>query len=80
MNLEGIWTGWRITPDALISPSGRRFKPEDIESMYYTQSDLAKILGISPAAVGDRVSRHTLPPFDKGKTWHRDTIRHLFNS
>ncbi|WP_019536547.1 DUF3653 domain-containing protein [Paenibacillus ginsengihumi] len=77
--LSGVWDGWSLTSDALISPSGRRFTPDDIEPLYYTQADLARALGVSRMAIGDRVRRGTLPPFDKGKTWHRDTIKRLLN-
>lgn len=44
---------------------------------YYTQSDLARALGISRGAIAGRISRGTLPPFDDGKTWRYETIRHL---
>lgn len=44
---------------------------------YYTQSDLARALGVSRGAIAGRISRQTLPPFDDGLTWRYDTIKHL---
>ncbi|REK68031.1 MAG: hypothetical protein C6P35_03420 [Cohnella sp.] len=76
--LSGVWAGWTITDQALISPTGRKYKPSDIEPEVYTQSDLAKALGVTRGAIADRVRRGTLPPFDEGKTWRRETIQHLF--
>jgi hypothetical protein len=77
-NLSGAWSGWRITDRALISPSGREFKPEDIEPEWYTQADLARALGVTRGAIADRIRRGSLPPFDEGKTWRAETLRHLF--
>lgn len=76
--LTGVWEGWEITPDALISPMGRKYKPEEIEQEWYTQADLARALGVTRAAIGDRMRRGTLPPFDRDKMWHYTTIKHLF--
>lgn len=74
----GAWSGWRITDDALISPSGRMYKPSDIEPQVYTQAELAKALGVTRGAIADRLRRGTLPPFDSDKTWSYGTIKHLF--
>lgn len=78
--LTGAWSGWRITDSTIISPSGREYKPSDIEPVFYTQSDLARALGVTRGAVADRIRRGTLPPYDDPdkKTWHRDTIKYLF--
>lgn len=75
---SGVWEGWKIIGDSLISPSGREFKPSDIEPDHYTQADLAKALGVTRGAIADRIRRGTLPPFDDGKTWRHETIKHLF--
>lgn len=76
--LTGQWDGWTLTDGALVSPTGRSYKPEDIEPEVFTQSDLAKALGITRGAIADRIRRGTLPPFDEGKTWRYETIKHLF--
>ncbi|WP_407653464.1 DUF3653 domain-containing protein [Brevibacillus ruminantium] len=75
----GTWDGWRIVEDTLISPSGRRYLPVDLEPKVYSQADLAKALGVTRGAIADRVRRGTLPPFDEGKTWRAETIRYLFD-
>lgn len=74
----GLWSGWRIEGDCLISPTGRTYKPDDIEPQVYTQAELAKALGVTRGAIADRIRRGTLPPFDAGKTWRYETIKHLF--
>lgn len=74
----GAWDGWKIVGDSLISPTGRMYTPADIEPSKYTQADLAKSLGVTRAAIADRIRRGTLPPFDDGKTWRYETIKHLF--
>jgi len=76
--LTGVWDGWEITNQSLISPTGREYKPSDVEPEVYTQADLAKALGVTRGAISDRIRRGTLPPFDEGKTWHAETIQHLF--
>ncbi|MFB5759061.1 DUF3653 domain-containing protein [Paenibacillus medicaginis] len=75
---SGIWQGWSIDDEVIVSPSGRTYKPEDIEPNY-KQADLAKALGVTRGAIADRIRRGTLPPFDdeSKKTWHVDTIKHL---
>ncbi|GAA0395832.1 DUF3653 domain-containing protein [Paenibacillus motobuensis] len=73
----GDWSGWKISGNALISPSGREYKPEDVEPREYTQADLAKALGVTRGAIADRLRRGTLPPFDHDKKWKYETIRHL---
>ncbi|MNJ25414.1 hypothetical protein D3C77_198590 [compost metagenome] len=74
---SGVWEGWSIEGDELISPTGRAYKHFDIEPEYYTQSDLARLLGVTRGAIADRMRRGTLPPYDKDKTWRYDTIKHL---
>lgn len=44
---------------------------------FYTQSDLAKALGVTRGAIAGRVNRGTLPPYDKEKTWRQETVTHL---
>lgn len=82
---KGIWAGWRITTDhaassygqpVLVSPDGRAFGPGDIAGCY-SQADLARALGVTRAAIADRIRRGTLPPFDDGKAWRYETIKHL---
>ena len=82
----GIWEGWRITTDhaasshgqpVLVSPTGLAYGPGDIQPSLYTQSDLAKALGITRGAIADRLRRGTLPPFDEGKMWRYETIKPL---
>jgi hypothetical protein len=77
--LPGVWANWKITDKNLISPTGRSYKPEDIEPEFYTQSDLAKALGVTRGAIADRIRRGTLPPFDKDKVWRRETIQYLLS-
>lgn len=69
---EGIWAGWRITTDhaassygqpVLIDPDGNAYGPGDIRKRVY-QADLARELGVTPAAITGRITRGTLPPFD----------------
>ncbi|MNW53439.1 hypothetical protein D3C74_310000 [compost metagenome] len=76
----GTWLGWSLDGDTLISPSGRAYKPEDIDKANYTQSDLAAALGVSRGAIADRLRRGTLPPFDDPdkKTWSALTVAYLF--
>lgn len=74
---SGTWAGWKIVDDVLISPTGREFKPSDIGGERYTQADLAKALGVTRGAIADRIRRGTLPPFDEGKAWKWETIKHL---
>src|SRR5690606_21023347 len=78
--LKGAWTGWDITDNELISPTGRIFKPDDIEPEQYTQAELARALDVTRGAISDRIRRGTLPPYDdpQKKTWRRETIKHLF--
>lgn len=80
--LSGIWDGWEITDDALVSPTGRTYTPSDIEPEHYTQAELARALGVTRGAIADRIRRGTLPPYDdpEQKTWRSETIRHLFHS
>lgn len=73
-----VWAGWQITEGLLVSPTGRKYTPEDIEPRAYTQADLAKALGVTRGAIADRIRRGTLPPFDEGKKWRYETIKHLF--
>lgn len=77
----GKWVGWKFTQyhddsgdPVLISPTGRAYRPEDIEPEEYTQSDLARILNVTRGAIADRIRRSTLPDFDNGSTWSRDAI------
>ncbi|OPG98450.1 hypothetical protein B2I21_08860 [Chryseobacterium mucoviscidosis] len=89
-----LWPDWFITTDhpaskdgipVLVSPSGRTYGPEDIEPPLYSQAELAKALGVSTAAIRDRIRRGTLPEYD-GHTssgrgyWFIDTIKHLIGS
>ncbi|QQE75237.1 helix-turn-helix domain-containing protein [Brevibacillus composti] len=76
----GTWTGWQIVGGNLISPTGRKYGPSDIEPEYYSQADLAKALGVTRGAIADRIRRGTLPPFDVDKTWRYETIKHLFET
>lgn len=76
----GVWAGWRITDGSLNSPTGRVYNPDDIEPAVYNQTELAKALGVTRGAIADRIRRGTLPPFDVGKTWRYDTIKHLFDT
>lgn len=73
----GVWSGWKIIDGHLISPDGRKYAPGDIVGMY-NQADLARTLGVTKAAIQDRIKRGTLPPFDEGKKWRYETIKHLF--
>jgi hypothetical protein len=75
----GLWEGWEMCGELLLSPTGRVYKPEDIEPREYTQTELAKALGITRGAIGDRLRRGTLPPFDHDKKWKYDTIKHLLS-
>lgn len=68
----GIWQGWRLTTDhaacshgqpVLVDPDGNAYGPGDIRRRVY-QADLARELGVSPAAVAQRFARGTLPPYD----------------
>jgi hypothetical protein len=76
---KGAWQGWSIDGDRLISPIGRTYKPDDIEPTIYTQSDLARILGVTRGAIAGRIRRGTLPPFDGDKSWHSTTIKHILD-
>lgn len=76
---QGVWTGWYIENDKLISPTKQSYSPTDIEPDRYTQADLARALGVSRAAIKDRLNRGTLPPFDGESYWHYETIKHLFS-
>jgi len=64
---KGIWEGWRIADRSgqmmLIDPDGNAYGPDDIRKRVY-QADLARELGVTPAAITGRISRGTLPPFD----------------
>lgn len=75
---SGEWEGWKIIEGRLVSPSGRAYKPEDIEPDKYTQAELARVLGITRGAIQDRIKRGTLPPFDgevNGRGyWSSETI------
>lgn len=73
----GVWSGWKIVDDYLVSPDGRKYAPGDIAGMY-NQADLARALGVTKSAILDRKNRGTLPPFDEGKRWRYETIKHLF--
>lgn len=42
-----------------------------------SQVELAKLLGVSRAAITGRKNRGTIPPFDEGKRWKYETICHL---
>lgn len=89
---DGIWAGWRLTTDhadssynqpVLVSPDGRAFGPGDIAGTF-SRAALARSLGVSRAAITDRIKRETLPAFDgidkNGREyWHYETIRHLFS-
>lgn len=86
-----IWPGWVLTTDhpastndtpVLISPTGRAYNPEDIETQQYSQSELADAMGISRGAIHRRMKRGTLPEYD-GFTaagrgyWMAGTVKHL---
>lgn len=75
----GVWSGWKIVDDYLVSPIGQKYTPDDIVGTY-NQTDLARALGVTKAAIQDRIKRGTLPPFDEGKTWRYETIKHLLES
>lgn len=64
-----------------ISPTGRVYSLTN-EPGEYSQSDLAKALGVSTAAIRDRIRRGTLPNYDRYTTsgrgyWNSDTVKHL---
>lgn len=70
-----IWKGWYCTTDhpaskdgaeVLVSPSGKVYLPDDIDSEpnKFNQTELAKALGVSTAAIRDRIRRGTLPQYD----------------
>lgn len=80
---KGVWEGWRLTTEhsassygqpVLVSPTGCAYGPGDIEPSKYTQSDLARVLGVTRGAIADRIRRGTLPPFDEPGIWYRETI------
>lgn len=88
-----LWTDWIITTDhpaskngerILVSPAGKAFKPADIDPApdRFNQTELARAMGISTAAIRDRISRGTLPEYD-GFTaagrgyWMAGTVKHL---
>lgn len=71
----GAWEGWSIVDGKLISPTGRIYGPEDIEPDKYTQSDLARLLGVTRGAIADRIRRGTLPEFDGPGYWHYNSIK-----
>lgn len=86
-----VWPGWIATTNhpeskdgkrVLISPTGRAYKPEDIEPQEYSKSELAKALGVTRGAIQDRMNRGTLPEYD-GFTpagrgfWFAGTVKHL---
>lgn len=50
---------------------------QTVPKTHYSQSDLARVLGVSRGAIADRVRRKTLPPFDEEKMWCFETIKHL---
>lgn len=75
--LTGAWDGWTITDDVLTSPTGCVYKPSDIEPVYVSQSDLARMLGVTRYAIADRLRRGTLPPLDDNKKWRYEQIKHL---
>lgn len=54
----------------------RFYKPELREKLV-SQVELARILGVSKAAILGRRNRGTLPPFDSGKRWRYETIKYL---
>ncbi len=69
---NGVWQGWRLTTDhptssygqpVLVDPDGVAYGPGDIRKRIY-QADLARELGVTPAAITGRISRGTLPEFD----------------
>jgi hypothetical protein len=88
-----IWDGWSFTLShpaskdgipVLVSPAGKVYRPEDVdpEPDRFNQTDLAKALGVSTAAIRDRISRGTVPEYDGYTTsgrgyWMADTIKHL---
>ncbi|MEN1985283.1 hypothetical protein [Paenibacillus hubeiensis] len=88
-----IWPEWTITTDhpaskdgvpVLVSPAGKVYRPEDVDPDpdRFNQTDLAKALGVSTAAIRDRISRGTVPEYDgftkSGRGyWMADTIKHL---
>jgi len=88
-----LWPDWIIKTDhpaskdgkgVLVTPAGKVYRPEDIDPNpdQFNQTELAKAMGISTAAIRDRISRGTLPEYD-GFTpagrgyWFAGTIKHL---
>lgn len=88
-----IWDGWCYTADhpaskdgtgVLISPFGKVYHADDIdpEPNRFSQTELAKALGVSTAAIRDRIKRGTLPEYDGFTSagrgyWLAGTIKHL---
>jgi hypothetical protein len=93
MQNNDIWEGWSFTSkhpaskngdEVLVSPYGKVFLKEDVdpEPDKFNQTELAKALGVSTAAIRDRIKRGTLPEYDgftsSGRGfWYIRTIRHL---
>ncbi|CDN42068.1 hypothetical protein BN871_AT_00700 [Paenibacillus sp. P22] len=85
---SGPWQGWRLTTEhaassfgqpVLVDPDGRAYTPVDIRAKVY-QSDLARQIGSTRAAITGRINRGTLPPFDGvdsvGRSyWFESTIK-----
>ncbi|MDM5278781.1 hypothetical protein QUF95_15390 [Paenibacillus silvae] len=83
-----IWPGWNSTTKngvkVLVTPAGKVFRKEDIDPNpdRFNQTELARAMGISTAAIRDRISRGTLPEYD-GFTaagrgyWMAGTVKHL---
>lgn len=93
MQSNDTWRDWSFTSEhpaskngkeVLVSPYGKVFFIEDVdpEPDKFNQTELAKALGVSTAAIRDRIKRGTLPKYDgissSGRGyWMVDTVRHL---
>lgn len=77
----GAWEGWSIVDDRLISPTGRAYKPEDIEPEIVSRRELEQLIGCSKQALTDRINRGTVPQPDgrdgRSPWWYRKNIAHL---
>lgn len=93
--MKEIWPEWTITTNhpaskdgipVLVSPAGKVYRPEDVdpEPDRFNQTDLAKALGVSTAAIRDRMRRGTVPEYDGLTTsgrgyWMAGTIRAILS-
>lgn len=83
-----VWPGWNLTTKngvtVLVTPAGKIYSKEDIDPNpdQFNQTELARAMGVSTAAIRDRISRRTLPEYDGFTSagrgyWMADTIKHL---